>query len=71
MLSQRSHLKFGNKPCKLTSEEWKTNLKKLEAITTAIQHNHLADLRTEEERYLNLNQKLQKANDELENIELD
>lgn len=70
MLSPRKSFEVWKQAVKLTSEEWKTpELKEAEAITTAIQRQlHLADLRTEEERYLNLNQKLQKANDELENM---
>lgn len=70
MLSPRKSFEVWKQVVKLTSEEWKTpELKEAEAITIAIQRQlHLADLRTEEERYLNLNQKLQKANDELENM---
>ncbi|MCF6141319.1 ATP-binding protein [Flavobacterium sp. K77] len=70
MLSPRKSFEVWKQVVKLTSEEWKTpELKEAEAITIAIQRQlHLADLRIEEERYLNLNQKLQKANDELENM---
>ena len=70
MLSPRKSFEVWKQAVKLTSKEWETpELNEAEVITTAIQRQlHLADLRIEEERYLNLNQKLQKANDELENM---
>lgn len=70
MLSPRKSFEVWKQAVKLTSEEWKTpELKEAEVVTTDIQRQlHLADLRTEEEKYLTLNQKLQKANDELANM---
>lgn len=70
MLSPRKSFEVWKQAVKLTSKEWKMpELNEAEAITIAIQRQvHLADLRTEEERYLTLNQKLQKANEELENM---
>lgn len=70
MLSPRKSFEIWKQAVKLTSKEWRApELKKAEAITAAVQRQlHLADLRTEEERYLTLNQKLQKANDELANM---
>jgi two-component system, chemotaxis family, sensor kinase Cph1 len=70
MLSPRKSFEIWKQAVQLTSEEWKTpELKESEAITAAIQRQlHLADLKVEEEKYLTLNQKLQKANDELANM---
>jgi light-regulated signal transduction histidine kinase (bacteriophytochrome) len=70
MLIPRKSFEIWKESVKLTSKEWKTpELKEADAITGAIQRQlHLADLKAEEEKYLNLNQKLQKANDELANL---
>jgi light-regulated signal transduction histidine kinase (bacteriophytochrome) len=70
MLSPRKSFEIWKQSVKLTSEEWKTpELKEAEAITATIQRQlHLADLKVQEEKYLTLNQKLQKANDELANM---
>lgn len=70
MLSPRKSFEIWKQALKLTSKEWKTpELKEAEATTATIQRQlHLADLKTEEEKYLTLNQKLQKANDELANM---
>jgi len=70
MLTPRKSFEIWKESVKLTSKEWKTpELKEADAITGAIQCQlHLADLKAEEEKYLNLNQKLQKANDELANL---
>lgn len=70
MLSPRKSFEIWKQSVKLTSQEWKNpELKEAEAITAAIQRQlHLADLKAEEEKYLTLNQKLQKANDELANM---
>jgi chemotaxis family two-component system sensor kinase Cph1 len=70
MLSPRKSFEIWKQAVKLTSKEWRApELKEAEAITATLQRQlHLADLRTEEERYLTLNQKLQKANDELANM---
>jgi len=70
MLSPRKSFEIWKQALKLTSKEWKTpEIKEAEATTATIQRQlHLADLRTEEEKYLTLNQKLQKANDELANM---
>lgn len=70
MLSPRKSFEIWKQALKLTSEEWKApELKEAEATAAIIQRQlHLADLKTEEERYLTLNQKLQKANDELANM---
>ena len=70
MLSPRKSFEIWKQAVKLTSEEWKTpELKEAEAISAAIQRQlHLADLELEEKRYLTLNEKLQKANDELANM---
>jgi chemotaxis family two-component system sensor kinase Cph1 len=70
MLSPRKSFDIWKQALKFTSKEWKTpELKEAEATTATIQRQlHLADLKTEEEKYLTLNQKLQKANDELANM---
>ncbi len=70
MLSPRKSFEIWKQSVKFTSEEWKTpELKEAEAISAAIQRQlHLADLQAEEKRYLTLNEKLQKANDELANM---
>lgn len=70
MLTPRKSFEIWKESVKFTSKEWKTpELKEADAITGAIQRQlHLADLKAEEEKYLNLNQKLQKANDELANL---
>ncbi|MFA9213197.1 MAG: ATP-binding protein [Candidatus Methylacidiphilales bacterium] len=70
VLSPRKSFGIWKQAVKLTSEEWKTpELKEAEAISAAIQRQlYLADLKAEEEKYLTLNQKLQKANDELANM---
>ena len=70
MLSPRKSFEIWKQAVKFTSEEWKTpELKEAEAISAAIQRQlHLADLKEEEKRYLTLNEKLQKTNDELANM---
>ena len=70
MLSPRKSFEIWKQAVKFTSKEWKTpELKEAEAISAAIQRQlHLADLQAEEKRYLTLNEKLQKANDELANM---
>ena len=70
MLSPRKSFEIWKQSVKFTSEEWKTpELMEAEAISAAIQRQlHLADLQAEEKRYLTLNEKLQKANDELANM---
>lgn len=70
MLTPRKSFEIWKESVKFTSKEWKTpELKEADAITGAIQRQlHLADLKAEEEKYLTLNQKLQKANDELANL---
>lgn len=70
LLSPRKSFEIWKQALKLTSKEWKSpELKEAEATTATIQRQlHLADLKTEEEKYLTLNQKLQKANDELANM---
>ena len=70
MLSPRKSFEIWKQAVKFTSEEWKTpELKEAEAISAAIQRQlHLADLQEEEKRYLTLNEKLQKTNDELANM---
>ena len=70
MLSPRKSFEIWKQAVKFTSEEWKTpELKEAEAISAAIQRQlHLADLKSEEKKYLSLNEKLQKANDELANM---
>jgi len=70
MLSPRKSFEIWKQAVKFTSKEWETpELKEAEAISAAIQRQlHLADLQAEEKRYLTLNEKLQKANDELANM---
>ena len=70
MLTPRKSFEIWKQAVKFTSEEWKTSeLNEAKAITAAVQRQlHLADLQAEEEKYLTLNQKLQKANDELANL---
>ena len=70
MLSPRKSFEIWKQAVKFTSEEWKTpELKEAEAISASIQRQlHLADLMAEEKKYLTLNEKLQKANDELSNM---
>ena len=70
MLSPRKSFEIWKQSVKFTSEEWKTpELKEAEAISASIQRQlHLADLVAEEKKYLTLNEKLQKANDELANM---
>ncbi len=70
MLSPRKSFESWKEAVRLTSEEWKTpELKEAEAIAATIQLQlHLANLRGEEKSYLTLNEKLQKANDELANM---
>ncbi|MBC7382426.1 MAG: GAF domain-containing protein, partial [Bacteroidia bacterium] len=70
MLSPRKSFEIWKQAVKFTCEEWKTpELKEAEAISAAIQRQlHLADLKSEEKRYISLNEKLQKANDELANM---
>ena len=70
MLSPRKSFEIWKQAVKFTSKEWKTpELKEAEAISAAIQRQlHLVDLQAEEKRYLTLNEKLQKANDELANM---
>ncbi len=70
MLSPRKSFQSWKQAVKFTSVEWKSpELKEAESITATIQRQfHLADLRVEEEKYLTLNEKLQKANDELANM---
>ena len=70
MLSPRKSFEIWKQAVRFTSEEWKTpELKEAEAISASIQRQlHLADLVAEEKKYLTLNEKLQKANDELANM---
>ena len=70
MLSPRKSFEIWKQAVRFTSEEWKTpELKEAETISAAIQRQlHLANLKLEEKRYLILNEKLQKANDELANM---
>ena len=70
MLSPRKSFEVWKQAVKFTSEEWRTpELREAKAISASIQHQlHLADLMVEEKKYLTLNEKLQKANDELSNM---
>ena len=70
MLSPRKSFEIWKQAVKYTSVEWKNpELDEAKVIASSIQHQlHLADLKFEEKRYLSLNEKLQKANDELANM---
>lgn len=70
ILSPRKSFEIWKQSVKFTSIEWQTpELKEAEAISATIQRQlYLADLQAEEKRYLTLNEKLQKANDELANM---
>ena len=70
MLSPRKSFEIWKQSVKFTSAEWRTpELNEAKVIASSLQHQlHLADLRLEEKRYLTLNEKLQKANDELANM---
>lgn len=70
MLSPRKSFEVWKETVKLSSSEWKTpELKEAAAISVSIQRQlHLADLMAEEKRYVTLNEKLQKSNDELANM---
>ena len=70
MLSPRKSFEIWKQSVKYTSAEWKNpELDEAKVIASSIQHQlHLADLKFEEKRYLSLNEKLQKANDELANM---
>lgn len=70
MLSPRKSFEIWKQSVKFTSKEWRTpELNEAKAISASIQHQlHLADLMAEEKKYLTLNEKLQKANDELANM---
>lgn len=69
-LTPRKSFEKWKEAVKMKSTEWKTpELNEANAIASSIQHQlHLSDLRSEEKRYLTLNEKLQKANDELANM---
>ncbi len=69
-LTPRKSFEIWKQSVKLTSKEWKNpELNEANVIASSIQHQlHLADLREEENKYLTLNEKLQKANDELANM---
>ena len=70
ILSPRKSFEIWKQSVKFTSIEWQTlELKEAKAISATIQRQlYLADLQAEEKRYLTLNEKLQKANDELANM---
>ena len=69
-LTPRKSFEIYKQSVKFTSAEWQNHeLKEATVIASSIQHQlHLADLKLEEEKYLTLNEKLQKANDELFNM---
>jgi two-component system, chemotaxis family, sensor kinase Cph1 len=69
-LTPRKSFEIWKESVKLQSAAWKTpELNEAKVIASSIQHQmHLADLKSEEKRYLTLNERLQKANDELANM---
>ncbi|MCY7290803.1 MAG: GAF domain-containing protein, partial [Ferruginibacter sp.] len=69
-LTPRKSFEIWKESVKRTSAEWKNpELNEANVIASSIQHQlHLADLKAEEKKYLTLNEKLQKANDELANM---
>lgn len=69
-LTPRKSFEIWKESVKMQSASWKTpELNEAKVIASSIQHQmHLVDLKSEEKRYLTLNERLQKANDELANM---
>ncbi len=69
-LTPRKSFSLWKEAVKGQSEPWqKPEIKAASVICSYIQHQfHLADMQEEERRYLNLNERLKKANEELENM---
>ncbi len=69
-LSPRKSFALWKEAVKGQSEPWqKPEIKAAAVICSYIQHQfYLADMQEEERRYLNLNERLKKANEELENM---